>query len=777
MGKKITQLLLVFFMGINLSYDCAASKDGIVSSGRIVIPEKPSPTEKFSGEELQKYIEKVTGTKITLANDSLDSCINIYIGKAISEKEMKAMIPDTGLGEEGFIIARKQNSIYIGGMTDRATLYGVYDFIERFCGIRWFAPGPVGEVVPVKKDICVPEGIIYGIPSFDIRGDNPGYRLRNNDKKLSEFCDWAYKNKLNCLSYFAYSFKGHKEFFEKRGGTIKFLQWGHNFHRLVPPAKYFKKHPDFYPLVGGKRICKHAQLCFSNKELQETISEKIIKAFDNDPDAKGFGVFQEDGILFECECENCRALDPAERDIIKGRDRYFITNRLMHFVNGIAEKVNRKHPGKYIGTYAYDDGKAPPRKIKPDPHVLILYAYPYVFHHRRAIADLPDIKKELEEWCRATDNLILLWFINFTPMHPETTVDMLKRDFPLTRKCGVKGISVFTGNGWGGVGYLINPFVHLMWNADADIDKLLDDYYEKYYQDAGKWIKKYHELMEKTFADGTKLRSEGLAITGGDVRSIQKDVEEFFRKAREEAKGDRLVNIRIERVYQSWLLWKFYSDMLVAYDEYKADPSKHEVLRKALERIIKLADNTDNMDSIFSRKAKKFASRPLKRLEQIVRHKTTTDEIIGKYKHCMISMGWKIKADPENIGENKKWFALKNFDSWQNTSLGYWQLEGKEFYEGNAWYQVFFRVPDLPEKTKVFLFFSQIDESARLYLNGSFVSESIVGPAMRTDHWKVDITSFVRKGEENSLVIKVYNANRGGGIIGDVYLLTERKPE
>ncbi len=39
------------------------------------------------------------------------------------------------------------------GTSDLGTLYGVIDFLERECGIRWYLPGEIGEVVPKKATI------------------------------------------------------------------------------------------------------------------------------------------------------------------------------------------------------------------------------------------------------------------------------------------------------------------------------------------------------------------------------------------------------------------------------------------------------------------------------------------------------------------------------------------------------------------------------------------------------------------------------------------------
>ena len=56
---------------------------------------------------------------------------------------------------------------------ERGTLNGVIGFLERFCGMRFYFPGELGEVIPAKKELSLPE-----IDVFD-RPDKPRRRFLN----------------------------------------------------------------------------------------------------------------------------------------------------------------------------------------------------------------------------------------------------------------------------------------------------------------------------------------------------------------------------------------------------------------------------------------------------------------------------------------------------------------------------------------------------------------------------------------------------------------------
>ena len=49
---------------------------------------------------------------------------------------------------------------------EHATLFGVYEFLERYAGVRMYFPGELGTIVPQTARIVVPEGRIDVAPAF-----------------------------------------------------------------------------------------------------------------------------------------------------------------------------------------------------------------------------------------------------------------------------------------------------------------------------------------------------------------------------------------------------------------------------------------------------------------------------------------------------------------------------------------------------------------------------------------------------------------------------------
>src|SRR3990170_6020695 len=53
---------------------------------------------------------------------------------------------------------------------------------------------------------------------------------------------------------------------------------GHSITQFLNPNVYFAEHPEWFPLINGKRYSGpgRAQACFSNPEVAETISQNFL---------------------------------------------------------------------------------------------------------------------------------------------------------------------------------------------------------------------------------------------------------------------------------------------------------------------------------------------------------------------------------------------------------------------------------------------------------------------------------------------------------------------
>ncbi len=95
---------------------------------------------------------------------------------------------------------------------------------------------------------------------------------------------------------------------KEKDGKVKFFNFHHSFHELVPPEIYYEEHPEYYSLVNGERLRDRTQLCLTSEGVFQAARKTLRTWIRENPDCKIFSVAQNDWNNY-CTCPNCRALD------------------------------------------------------------------------------------------------------------------------------------------------------------------------------------------------------------------------------------------------------------------------------------------------------------------------------------------------------------------------------------------------------------------------------------------------------------------------------------
>ena len=125
----------------------------------------------------------------------------------------------------------------------------------------------------------------------------------------------------------------------------------HSYSFWIPDKKYFDSNPEYFALVGGKRIRQKegGQLCLSNREMRAEFLRNIYSYIEKHPDVKVVGIPPNDGYGW-CECAECRKLDTAQ-DKDKGR----VNGRVADFVSYISGQIEKRYPQILVGHYSYSN--------------------------------------------------------------------------------------------------------------------------------------------------------------------------------------------------------------------------------------------------------------------------------------------------------------------------------------------------------------------------------------------------------------------------------------
>lgn len=479
-------------------------RDGQATS-LIVVDSKAEDSVLFAAKELQKYIQKTSGAEIPIKNipspDDKNKTI-IYLGKNIDGmKELSA---------DGFRIFAKDKSLFISGKDSIAvfgaphpmrksesyseelklsrygetgTLFGVYHFLEKYCGTRWYMPGELGEVVPRCSTITVPDDLSIAI-NLDFE-----YRFLYN-------CDFP-KDKDGAL-------------WNRRAGYGAScpVPINHSFHYL---NKFAKDHPEYFALIDGDKrdiniSSSLGNLCLSNPEVADRFVELIDDYFNKNPGQYIFPVMPND-VIRVCECPACQAQINLKAPA-GGKHSDYVWN----FVDKVAKRIYILHPDKFIGCACYGEYLLPPSR-KLSPNIVIQFCAAC-----RNFSD-PKTKKHytdlMNQWETTVEKKNIYYWDYYNWLYgggsllknvpvafPHIISDNLK-----FLKGKIKGEFIEAEN-WDSdnkekkIYYPalthLNWYItaKLLWNADANVDNLLDDYYKNFYGPAQKEMKEFWTFAE-----------------------------------------------------------------------------------------------------------------------------------------------------------------------------------------------------------------------------------------------------------------------------------------
>ena len=376
-------LLVVASIGLAFA---AIGADGValVEDGaakcRIVVAEDAHSALKFGAREIAKYLGVATGAKVEV-NGGGAGLLPVTVRLA-NDSEKAALKAD------GFTIDATPGGVTIVGANPRGALYGCYDVLKKYAGMRWIMPGDDAEYCVLKgKTVRVPLGRRTVNPYLKVRttrGDNEDcwlWHVRNNmtgeihrhryaDPKTGKPTALAARLKELCVE------DGCATGGNSHIMTDMMTGWaGHETRAKIDAL--FAEHPEFFPLIGGKRIpiygANDANPCISNPALLDLMAANLhacIGSYENPDDYVPVTIGNNDTTVW-CECEKCRALDAPELAGTKGQraDRYWRT------VMEIARRVWARNPSIKLGGWAYQDFWYPPARVKIDPRLKILISF------------------------------------------------------------------------------------------------------------------------------------------------------------------------------------------------------------------------------------------------------------------------------------------------------------------------------------------------------------------------------------------------------------------
>ena len=160
------------------------------------------------------------------------------------------------------------------------------------------------------------------------------------------------------------------------------------------------------------------------------------------------------------------------------------------------------------------------------------------------------------------------------------------------------------------------------------------------------------------------------------------------------------------------------------------------------------------------------ATWPFYREIKLLKNDPTWDYEVKIIKSIQLpKSNWLFTLDPLQDG-HLKGFYKSNYDvsKWKKIKMGVWEKQGFPNYDGVAWYQIKFKMPKKIDCNAVEIHFDGVDESAWVWLNGTYLGCHDIGPEGWKEPFAVDCRKEILWDKENVLTIRVYDAAYAGGI-------------
>ncbi|NOS99003.1 MAG: DUF4838 domain-containing protein [Phycisphaerales bacterium] len=549
------------------------------SSYDIVVAEDALPTTRLAASELREYIGRATGVALELVSSPRSGRHAIHV-------RSDAELPRNGFTidatDDGDIVLRGHDGPGTDPGVDnarpvlRGTCHAVYEFLERFAGVRWFWNEPLGEIVPPSRRLTVPRGIsVRQAPAF-------AYRALANGPPGTLHGEWARRNRL---------------------GADRGMHHGHYVHRLLKVADWARRgHPEYAALIDGRRKTDGEHVCLSNPEVVRIVAGESARAFRREPNLNMMSISLPDGHDF-CTCAQCMALDTAGDE--KNR-----ASRVFHFYNQVAESLAGEFGDRKLGGYVYSEYIQPPaRPIRIHPMMALVVApnsatYLSDPNRRRQSDELNATWAGLHDEVYAYDTFYLVslhWGLPVPIGQP--AVDLVQSYATI----GFRGAYLYIAPTWETGGADAYVLTKLLWNPEADVERIGDEYYGLLYQRAAPPVRRYFEIAEDCWRATVivdKAASRALAAniksgSGSDRRLANlilgygprlTELEECVADAESLTGGDEQVRQRVERIRDNFRLTFTTIRGLQYAADYEASRSDRAA---ALAELKKLAGERD----------------------------------------------------------------------------------------------------------------------------------------------------------------------------------------
>ncbi|MBT4814053.1 MAG: DUF4838 domain-containing protein [Lentisphaerae bacterium] len=422
-----------------------------------------------------------------------------------------------------------------GKFDDQASCYAVYDFLERYCDVRWYLPTELGMACPRTATLAVKGADVRRAPAMKYRElhrvqdmpadltDESGPRLDGREGLL-----FAHRLRLTGVQQYAcnHAFYGYYRRFLK-----DHPEWfAKGYDEDVPEDPSFATTKRGGYDHNGYPMKYYPNMCFTDDGFVRQVTTSARHFFDTGRSLGGelargdyftLGPMDSTGKDKFCRCPECQTLLHEEPPCNAWRKQYFFfddlaSDYIFNFVNKVARGVGETHPGKYVTMFAYHQTYYPPTHELLEPNIAITFC----MHAQLRPVPAMDraITELLDRWDEQSPNQPKYLWLYFhrpgrvNPFFPGFMAHHMVKQMQEYHRRGFRGIFAepayvpIEEKGHAGRvpnANLLEIYIAYKLADDPTLDgnKLIDEFFTHFYGAAAKPMQTLYEAIERVYCD------------------------------------------------------------------------------------------------------------------------------------------------------------------------------------------------------------------------------------------------------------------------------------
>ena len=484
---------------------------------------------RYAANELSRFLGESLGSEVPVTNVFLDGHAAIVVGDCAAARQ--AGIDVSMLPRDGGIIRTAGGRIYVAGtddpkvdgrglayaftsgirpnMYERGSEFAVYEFLERFAGVRFYFPGRLGTIVPKRTALEVPETDLVSRPDYTYR----------------DYAAWE----MGAWFDGEHAKDGRQIMHHRHRLHTEYIPCSHGLNEFFYLKRFGKTHPEYFQMrEDGRRNTdpnypQPGQLCLTSGIWDEIYADARSFLRGESPAKRGipasrgwtshrtgeFGwncntreiaglgkfvdIMPQDGFQ-ECHCESC------QKAYRKEKGSSYASDLVWGHVVDICNRLKAEGLGGTVTMMGYVPYGNPPDIPFPD-NLLVMVARHGPWSAGNPTAFAKEVG-EIRAWKEKLGRKVWLW------------------NYPCKFRGEFPDIPEHCPHLWGGYYRTLSPYIfgayaqntttrwmygHLnayvyakvCWDNGADVDAILEEYYTLMYGRGRDGMKAFFETLEE----------------------------------------------------------------------------------------------------------------------------------------------------------------------------------------------------------------------------------------------------------------------------------------